>query len=163
MVDNDLVLEKWKKYPKQIDLFTYLKKTCLKKMIVRSNYDIEYSWEELVLKYNYPASQNKYGNTCLLNKIIETSPNEKIIYYSLSNSLLPEEPLNDPSKVSFLAPKLMMTYENIIKTNGDYLMKFPQNEYLGITDKETHPSKETHLKFSEYLYDEIITNPKWNF
>jgi len=60
MVDNDLVLEKWKKYPKQIDLFTYLKKTCLKKMIVRSNYDIEYSWEELVLKYNYPASQNKY-------------------------------------------------------------------------------------------------------
>lgn len=100
-------------------------------------------------------------NFKMLTTIVEMMPEEKILYYWLSNK--------DPDESFYELSKVFIDHHLSIIDNYDlYFRKYrgfaSRRKYeLRISEKEPHPTALANEMFAERLYQEITQNQKWGF
>ena len=103
-------------------------------------------------------------NLCILNKSLEKLPTNNTIYFIPDNYLSIEE-----FYIKY-KEQLSILHKNIITSErGQYIPKYhkfwkdtPWNHFL-ISPGESHPNALANRMYADILFNEITTNPKWNF
>ncbi len=93
-------------------------------------------------------------NFCIYNKIIDRFPKDNAIYLdigSLVSQNWPEQNIFIETISSTLSP-LSISYKQINQANG-----------YSISQKEFHPNALANQMYADILFNEITTNPRWNF
>jgi hypothetical protein len=166
IVANDLLIGNHKKYPDKETIYKDLKAVCTKEEFVSKNPDPDISWEQLVVDAYYPSSLDQYANPCFLEEIVKAMASDNVMFYMLvevpSISDITENSSEYDKKWVYFLNKVV----SVIKKNrGGVVYCSNLRDFVreNVSEKESHPSKKTHLLYAESLFKEITENPKWGF
>ncbi len=165
IVDNDLLFDKSStQYPLSKELYSEILNYCQKELKTFP-YESLFTWEEQIENIYFPSISEEYANIDYFKKIVSLIDNSDTFYFSFG--YVPQEEDFKNINISDM-PKLWQVYakyNEIISHNGGLLLNpyLENREYLPISEKEKHPSKEMHQQYAETLFREITTNKKWKF
>ena len=159
LIENDLIFNKDSdRYFNYQSIFQQLKKECLQEEFVYdwSNYK-QVSPNYVQKNIFHPSFSDQYSNLCILEQIADKLSKQKNILYFAFHWV-------DFKNFRDYANDSRRKYLSAFKERGGRIIT-PDKKFRfeKISEKENHPSKNTHKTYADILYREITANPKWKF
>lgn len=160
LFNNDLIEMQDAKYPEQDKIYEDLKKACK-----QEPFEERVNWKNFNLTQYTDLLENsispKYGNVCYLSEIMrEISIDKSVIFYMLDNCP-DKDSENDPnlSRQEKVTADICKTFIKVSQESKVNLYKFTdfKKPFKSISEKEFHPSSETHSYYANQLFDIITT------
>lgn len=164
LVDNDFVINPPGRKQQEDQVHELLKKCTGDILYQDTKGIIDIPWEELVARYNYPASTDRYINSCLFEEIVSRMRSDNVVFFISQPFFALDQPTyyySGRSESYKQFTKTQQTMETIIKRHGGDIISlspltFP---YTTVSKKEGHPSKDTHRRYADVLFEKITTGP----
>lgn len=141
LFNNDLLLNTDDRYHTNSYLDSLYGQSCKNKLKIVDGSDVN-----LMDTFN----QDTY-NYCLLQKIVSNFPSNKSIYLNMGSLVTPNWPEQVQTEQLFSKYFTLLSIKNI--NNADFLISY----------QEFHPNSTANYIYSNVLFNEITTNPQWNF
>lgn len=157
IVQNDLLLNDYTHYDKKLRQQMILE-------CAGSQDSITYNYNENTPGYNYAElvykSFNNPQNLCVLKKTVALYPKDSIFLVPMGwenhNFLNPY-----PESLKKEGLQVLVTEQTRIYTK--YREQGNHSKSYRVSEKETHPSTICHEMYTDILFEEITSNPKWRF
>lgn len=165
LVNNDVLINKQRKYDDTVDTQVYDRLTglCSKQTnreVTSVRWDDseinggEYYLQKLQESYHNPA------NICVLQRVAAMLPKERALYFVADDR---EKYLD--IYINALEQSGLHIIDRVLgKRLNKYSKYFSDtNKYFRVSKIEDHPSVLAHRMYADILFDELITNPSWGF
>lgn len=161
LTSNDFIYDRRNKYPNENHVYSRLKSLCVGDEF-RYTW-VNESWIDMFWNAILPAFQSDV-NHCFFTQAVQdiTQMKDNVIFLSLDFAGAGGAP--DTYEEKFY--ELMEGYRLLVTRGGGNMLTaehIPGATHSSVSNKEGHPSKETHKFYAQALFQEIVGNPKWGF
>ncbi len=158
LVDNDYDFSGLERYPHDENHLKMFEKDCVGEYYY-FNWEAADTFDKVVSIVYEPSFSDDYKNKCVAENIVaEMIKSEKRILFF---------PLSPTKNVQFsstsqghevLQYALIIDYIQSIQRSGGQVIEYPTSQltYKQVSDREGHPSAETHGQYADILFQEIV-------
>lgn len=163
VLNNDLIFREPDRYPLNREIYEYLVRNECKNqpLFVYDWKDQNASQEQMMERAYYPSIDENKGNLCVLKtvaKLLAKDPKVMIFSYFPSSADRCRTP-DTQSLANLVECKLI---QNFLEAGNMVVSPGADFDYQSVSEAEGHPSVQTHEKYAQIIFDEMVSNMRWD-